>query len=414
MTRRVVIVGGGIIGAACAHFLVKSGHAVEIVEQGEFGHGCSHANCGFVCPSHVLPLAQPGAIRGALKALLSPDSPFTIRPRFDPALWSWLFRFTRRCNQRDMLAAGEAIKALLVSSRALYDELFQTEKLDVEWETRGLVLVFQTPKAMDHYAKTDQLLRERFEMGAGRYDGEALEKLEPALRPGLAGGWHYPGDAHLRPDKLLKSWRSLLESRAAVIHEQHEFKEIERDGGAWTVQTSKQPLKADAVVIATGAWTPLLYHQLGCPVPIQPGKGYSITMAKPAICPTLPMLFEEHRVAVTPMRTSYRLGSTMEFAGYDSSLNPHRLGLLRSGAAHYLREPCGEPVLEEWYGWRPMTSDGKPFIGPVPGLNGVFVAAGHGMLGLSMAPATGRMIAEMIDGTSPHLDPAPYQLVNRI
>src|SRR5262249_23527123 len=158
-----------------------------------------------------------------------------------------------------------------------------------------------------------------FDMGAVRYDGEALEELEPALKPGLAGGWHYPGDAHMRPDKLLTSWRMLLESLGVVIHEQHEFKQLERDGGCWTVQTSNQSRKADAVVFATGAWTPRLHRQLGCTVPIQPGKGYSITMARPATCPVLPMLFEEHRVAVTPMKTTYRLGSTMEFAGYDSA-----------------------------------------------------------------------------------------------
>src|SRR5262245_39230023 len=240
MTPRVVVVGGGIIGAACAHFIVKSGLLVEIVEQGEFGRGCSHANCGYVCPSHILPLAQPGAVRSALKALFTPDSPFTIRPRFDLSLWSWLFRFTRRCNQRDMLAAGDAIKALLVSSRALYDDLFRVDSLDAEWETRGLVLVFQTQKAMDHYAETDGLLRERFDMGAVRYEGESLERLEPALKLGLAGGWHYPGDAHLRPDKLLSSWRALLESRGVVIHERCEFKHLKRDGKQWKVETSKQ------------------------------------------------------------------------------------------------------------------------------------------------------------------------------
>lgn len=413
MSGQVVIVGGGVIGAACAYFLLKSGHRVTIVEQGEFGRGCSHGNCGYVCPSHVLPLAQPGAVRNALKALMSPDSPFTIRPRFDPALWSWLFRFIRRCNQRDMLSAGEAIQALLVSSRALYDELIRGESLDVEWEARGLVLVFQNPAAMEHYADTDKLLRERFDMGAVHYDGAALEKLEPALKPGLAGGWHYPGDAHLRPDKLMSAWKDLLKARGAIIHEQCEFQGLERDGTGWKVQTPREPLKAEAVVIATGAWTPLLRRQLGCAVPIQPGKGYSITMARPSVCPVLPMLFEEHRVAATPMRTTYRLGSTMEFAGYDSTLNRKRLELLRTGAANYLREPCGEPVLEEWYGWRPMSSDGKPFIGPCPGMDRVFIAAGHGMLGLSMAPATGKLIAEMIDGTTPHLDPVPYSLANR-
>jgi D-amino-acid dehydrogenase len=145
-------------------------------------------------------------------------------------------------------------------------------------------------------------------------------------------------------------------------------------------------------------------------VPIQPGKGYSITMARPARCPTIPLIFDEHRVAVTPMRSGYRLGSTMEFAGYDTSLNRARLNLLREAARHYLHEPLGEPVLEEWYGWRPMTYDGKPIIDRSPALGNVWIAAGHNMLGLSMAPATGRLVAELLDGRPPHIDPAPYSV----
>src|SRR5262249_16741173 len=136
--------------------------------------------------------------------------------------------------------------------------------------------------------------------------------------------------------------------------------------------------------------------------------GYSITMARPRLCPKFPMLFEEHRVAVTPMQTAYRLGSTMEFAGYDSTMNRARLDLLRRGASHYLREPAGEPVLEEWWGWRPMIYDGKPAIGRSPALANVWIAAGHGMLGLSMAPATGRLVAELIARQTPHVDPRPY------
>src|SRR6266699_187180 len=125
--RHALIIGGGLIGTACAHYLLKSGWRVTIIDMGEFGKGCSHANCGFVCPSHVLPLAGPGAIRAAIKALVNPNGPLRIKPRFDPALWSWLFRFTRRCNERDMLAAGHAIQPLLNSSRALYPQIFAEE-----------------------------------------------------------------------------------------------------------------------------------------------------------------------------------------------------------------------------------------------------------------------------------------------
>src|SRR5262245_7351525 len=162
MTNRVVVIGGGIIGTACAHYLVKSGRRVTVIDRGEFGRGCSHGNCGFVCPSHVLPLAVPGAVAKTFKALFQSNSPLSIKPRFDPSLWRWLFRFARRCNATDMLASGRAIHALLQSSRGLYDELFQAESLDAEWETRGLLFVFLTAEAVEHYAHTDHLLRENF------------------------------------------------------------------------------------------------------------------------------------------------------------------------------------------------------------------------------------------------------------
>src|SRR5262249_2641444 len=143
-------------------------------------------------------------------------------------------------------------------------------------------------------------------------------------------------------------------------------------------------------------------------IPIQPGKGYSLTTSRPTRCPTLPMIFEEHRVAVTPMHSGYRLGSMMEFVGYDASISPKRIGYLTHAAGLYLHDPVGEAVEEEWFGWRPMTPDGLPLIGPSPAMSNVCLAAGHNMLGLSMAPATGRLVAEMLDGREPHLDPRPY------
>ncbi len=198
-------------------------------------------------------------------------------------------------------------------------------------------------------------------------------------------------------------------SRGVEVREGCSFLGFERDGrSVRAVQTEQGPLAADAVVIATGAWTPMLEKHLGCRVPIQPGKGYSITMARPGRCPAIPMLFEEDRVAVTPMQSGYRLGSTMEFAGYDTTLNPRRLDLLRQAARHYLIEPEAEPVTEQWWGWRPMVADGKPIIGRSPVLDNVLIAAGHGMLGLSMAPATGKLVAEMLTGQTPHVDPRPY------
>lgn len=408
---RVIVIGGGVIGAACAYYLVKRGWHVTVLDRGKFGKGCSHGNCGLVVPSHVLPLAMPGAMAEAFKSLLKRNSPFYVKPRLDLALWTWLFRFARHCNSQDMLRAGRCIQPLLNSSRTLYDQLMATEPFDCEWETHGLLFVLETPRAMEHFAETNELMRKQFGLSAKRYDGEAVRELEPALKPGLAGGWHYPADAQLRPDRLMTSWRRILERAGVLVQEGCEVKAfLGGAAGARRVDTTHGELSADAFVVAAGALTPMLGNDLHCEIPIEPGKGYSITMPRPARCPRIPLIFEEHRVAVTPMQSGYRLGSTMEFAGYDASLNRERLAILTEAARHYLEEPYCEPVQEEWCGWRPMTPDSIPIIDRSPRFKNVLIAAGHNMLGVSMSPATGKLVAEMLSGAEPHLDPTPYRL----
>jgi D-amino-acid dehydrogenase len=412
-SRHVVVIGGGVIGAACAYYLSRSGWQVTIIDKGGFGSGSSHGNCGFVSPSHVLPLAEPGMVGKGLAALFQKNSPLAIRLRMDPALWSWLLHFAMRCNHRDMMGAARGIQPLLESSLALYQELIDGQALarECEWERKGLFFVFRTPEQKNAYAATDRLLTESFHCPAERFDGDGAVELEPALRHGLAGGYLYRDDAHLRPERLMESLRRVLVTSGVVVRENCGFRGFRRQGGrAVAADTTQEGMAADAFVVATGAWTPLLKDQLGCKVPIQPGKGYSLTMPRPASCPSHPLIFPETRVAVTPFQSGYRLGSTMEFAGYDTSLHPNRLQLLRDGAAPYLKEPDCEPVLEEWYGWRPMTWDSLPIIDHSPLLDNVIIAAGHNMLGLSMAPATGKLVAELLGGVAPSLDPKPYRV----
>ena len=409
--QRAIVVGGGVIGAACAYYLTKVGWQVTIVDREGFGSGCTHGNCGLIALCHVLPLNQPGAVIKAIKAVCTRNSPFRIKPRLDWGLWSWLLKFARRSNERDMLESAKARATLLESSGRLYRQLLADEAIDCEWEDRGCLFVYRTKKEMDDYAETDRLLRERFNLPAERYDGDTLIELEPALKPGLAGGWLYKEDSHLRPDRLMASWRGVLEGMGVTVRENCEAKGFSCTGrAASSLNTTQGEMPADAFVVAAGALTPMLGKQLGCRIPIQPGKGYSITMPRPAVCPKIPMIFQEHKVVVTPMQSGYRLGSTMEFAGYDDSLNRRRLNLLREGARLYLHEPYTEPVEEEWCGWRPMTYDGKPIIDRSPALDNVYIAAGHNMLGLTMAPATGKLIAELLSGQPPHVDTAPFSV----
>lgn len=407
----VLIIGGGVIGTATAHYLNQAGCAVTIIDRGRFAGACSHANCGLISPSHVLPLAEPGMLSAGLKAMLNPASPLRIKPRLDWQFLKWLFNFGRRCNFEDMLESARGIQPLLDSSRELYDELIKVQGLTCEWQTQGCLFVYKTKEALDHFGATDKLLSEVFHAGSTLIKAHELTDFEPALKPGLAGGWFHSHDAHLRPDVLMKSWRTNLERAGVTIREQCELQDwIMTDGRVSGARTSLGTYDADHVVVATGALTPLLHKLLGVKVPIQPGKGYSITMPRPSVCPTHPMLLPEARVAVTPFDSGYRLGSIMELAGYDDTLDPKRVALLKNGARDYLHEPTAEPVVETWFGWRPMTTDSRPIIDRAPIADNVWLAAGHNMLGLSMAPATGKLASELILGKPPHLNPRPYRL----
>lgn len=410
--RSVVIIGGGVVGLFTAYHLVRAGWRVTVLDRGRIGGGCSHGNCGYVCPSHVLPLAAPGAVGNTLKTLFARNSPLKVRAGFALANLGWFLRFARRCNAADMLAAAAGIQPLLNSSRTLYDELLAAESFDVEWDTHGLLFVFHTPAAFEHYAETDHLLSDRFRMAALRLDASELMKLEPTLKPGSAsGGYLYTSDAQLRPDRLMTAMRTRLAERGVTFVENAEVTSFTpADGTAKAVSTSAGEFAADQFVVATGAWAPKLNRQLGGRLPIIPGKGYSVTLPRPANCPTYPMIFEEHRVAVSPFRSAFRIGSTMEFGGYDERLNRDRLRLLTDAAAFYLSDPGdAAAVQEEWWGWRPMTASGLPVIDRGPRLANVLVAAGHGMLGLSMAPATGKLVAELLNGDPPHVSPEPYR-----
>lgn len=406
--RHTLVVGGGIIGIACAHYLTDAGFRVTVVDQAGVGSGCSRRNCGFVSPSHVLPLAGPGAIGSALKALLSSAGAFRIRPRLDPALWRWLWNFACRCNRHDQVQSGRAIQPLLLSSKDLYRKL--VGDLDCEWQERGLLMVYRNRALFEAYASVNDLLASEFSESAQRLEGDALREFEPALNDSVVGAWHCTHDAHLRPESLLTSWRSLLDRRGVRFIENCKFDGFQnKNGKVVAASVSEGVIEADAFVIAIGAWTPKLARILRQRVPIEPGKGYSILVPRPESCPQVPMLLPEHRVAVTPLQAGMRIGSIMEFAGYDTRIPVTRLRQLQDGATLYLREPITAPVSHEWYGWRPMTYDSVPVIGICPSFSNVYVAAGHNMLGLSMAPATGRLISEILSGTEPHIDMRPYR-----
>ena len=409
MAERVAIVGGGIIGIACAHYLSQDGHAVTVIDQGRIGGGCSHGNCGHICPSHVLPLNERANLFAALGSLINPRAPFRVRPQWRPALLRWFWEFARRCNNRHTVAAGRAMQSLLDASIHEYKALFDAPEFEAQWRPLGLLYVLQTQPGMARFAAQDAMLRDTFGVAARRLEGSDLPAFDPALRPGLAGGFLYEGDAFVRPDTLMGNWARWLGSRGVRFEEHRRVQGVETAAGQITRLTSdKGGLTADRYVFASGAWSAALAAGLGCPVPVEPGKGYSVTTTRPRTCPRHAMLFAEHRVGATPFDDGFRLGSRMEFSGFDATIPPQRIRQLIDSARHYLHEPVGDQVLETWCGWRPMTWDSLPVIGAVPGLANGILATGHHMLGVTMAPATGRLVAEIIGEKPTHIDSVPF------
>ncbi len=402
---RSVVVGGGIVGMACAHYLAGAGHDVVVLDRAEIGSGCSHANLGYICPSHVLPLNEPGAIREGLASLFNRRAPFRFRPQLRWGLYRWMVEFARRCTHAQMVEAGRRLQPLLDSSMHEYLDLFQVLEGSGEWKRAGLAYAFRTPEAFADFAETDALLRDTYGIESSRFEGSDVTGFDPALRPDLAGAFVYHGDGFVRPESLLRQWREHLAGRGVDFREHCAVTDVRSDGGRVTgLGTARGDLAADHYVFAAGAWSPWFAAGLGCRIPIEPGKGYSITMSRPSRCPRHPMLFPEHRIGIAPFDDGYRIGSMMEFGGYDTSIPDHRIAHLTGSAAPYLQEPAGAEILETWYGWRPMTWDCLPIVGRVPGLDNAVLATGHNMLGMSLAAGTGRLVAELVSERPTHID----------
>lgn len=405
----VLILGGGVIGLACALHLLKGGAQVRVLEQGTPGCGSSHGNCGTITPSHAAPLTMPGTLGVALRSVLRADAPLYLNPRLDGPRLRWLLGFARHCNWPDFERAAQARAAILQRSRKLLTELVRDERLDCEFVEEGLLYVYRSAAQMADDEHHHAQLLDRMGVPVQRLRGNEVEAMEPALKPRVHGGLFHPDDARLRPDRYAAELARLVREQGGIIETGAKIEQLVTDGKRITsVSTSRGDFTGDRVLLALGAWSPLLSKQLGLRLPMQPGKGYSLTYTRPNQAPRYAMVLREAKVCVTTWDSGFRLGSTMEFSGYSEGLNRRRMDALRRGAAEGLREPEGPQLQEEWWGWRPMSVDEIPIIGSSMHWSNLHLATGHGMLGVSMSTATGELVAAQMLGAAPVIDPAPY------
>ncbi|GIQ58460.1 amino acid dehydrogenase [Flavobacterium collinsii] len=410
--KRVSIIGGGIIGLCTAYYLAKEGYEVTIFDQSPMDDGCSYGNAGMIVPSHIIPLAQPGMIAQGMKWMFDSQSPFYVKPRLDANLIKWGLQFYKHANEKHVEKAMPALRDLSLLSKELYQD-FAKENNSFFYEEKGLLMLYKTDKVaheMFHEARE----AEKLGLEVDYLSGAAIAKLENGTKTDVLGGIHYKGDAHLYPQKFMQFIKEELKRLKVEIHSGTTVQDFVFDHHKITkIVTDKGIFATDEVVLAAGSWSPSLAKKLGVSVSILPGKGYSFTLKDKNHKPSIPSILCEGKVAVTPMNNDIRFGGTMEITHTgDTKINKNRLqGIINSINEFYPDMQVEIPENKDtWFGFRPCTPSGMPIITRAKKVVNLTFATGHAMMGLSLAPATGKIITEIISGKTTSVDTKMFQL----
>ena len=400
MTKRVLIVGGGVVGMATAWYCLKRGHQVTVVDRGQSHRdGCSFGNAGMIVPSHFVPLAAPGMIRLGLKYLGNPESPFSIRPRMSWDLIRWLWRFRAACRESHVKRSAPLLRDLHMASRQGFEQLQAELDGGFDLAQRGLLMLCRDPHVWEEETETAERAQ-ALGMSAQVLNPTELAKLDTGIEMDVLGGVYYPDDCHLSPNRLMRALQQRLEADGCNFHWETECESLATDGRrVAAVRTAQSELSADEIVVCGGIWSVEMVRQLGLKIPMQAGKGYSVTLEQPPQLPEICAILTEARVAVTPMGSTLRFAGTMEIAGLDSSISESRVrGIVKSIGDYYPKfEESIFAGIEPWVGLRPCSPDGLPYLGRPTGWDNVIVSTGHAMMGISLAMISGTLAAEIVD-----------------
>lgn len=402
MSHQVVIIGAGVIGLCSAYYLARRGHRVTLLDRHlEQRDGCSFGNAGMIVPSHFVPLAAPGMVALGLKWMCNPQSPFYIKPRLSWDLLRWGWQFWRASNPQQVARAEPLLRDLNFASRACFEELAEALG-DFGLVKRGLLMLCKTQRTLDEEAKFAAHANE-LGVPAEVLDAQQAAALDPGITMDIAGAVYFPKDAHLSPNRFMAALQAQCRKLGVSFL-------WEREASAFTHHSSRVTsvagIEADEFVLAGGAWSSELARSLGLRLPMQAGKGYSLTLPNPPQLPQLCSILTEARVAVTPMGGALRIGGTMEIAGWNEDINPVRVPSIIKSALKYFpafKESDFDGV-QPWCGLRPCSPDGLPYLGRTARFKNLTIATGHAMMGLSLGPITGRLVAEIISGEPPSHD----------
>jgi D-amino-acid dehydrogenase len=396
----VVIIGGGVIGLCTAYYAAAKGAVVTVVEKNRLPAGSSAGNAGLLVPSHCQPLATPGIVAEGIRHLLNPEGSFSIRLRPEPALFSWLWRFYRSCTEARMLRGMEIYSRLGKESIHLHQVLAGIGGDAYRFSQNGMISVFANRKDFEMACRDAQRL-EGFGLASEILTGTQVHDLDPAIAPDMAGAVMHPADGRIDPAAFIL-WlaKTLRDSGVRILEDTETYGFQVTSGHIARVQTTRGDLSCEQLVVAAGAWCPRVIGPLGVKVPVQAGKGFSLTFTPPENGPTRPLLLPEVALAVTPYADKLRLAGILEFSGLDDAVSPRRLEAMKRDFKRYVPNLGAMQQIEIWRGFRPCAPDGLPVIGRAQALNNLFVATGHAMKGISLGPVTGRLMADMLDGGS--------------
>lgn len=410
--KKVSIIGGGIIGLCSAYYLAKEGYEVTVFDQSAMDDGCSYGNAGMIVPSHIIPLAQPGMIAQGMKWMFDSQSPFYVKPRLNADLIKWGLQFYKHANASHVEKAMPALRNLSMLSKELYQD-FAKENDSFFYEEKGLLMLYKTDKVSEevfHEAKE----AERLGLEVDYLTRAEVARLENGTKTDVLGGIHYKSDAHLYPQKFMKFIKKELERLKVEVYSHTSVEDfVFENNKIIKIVTNKGNFATNEVVLAAGSWSPSLAKILGISISILPGKGYSFTLKDEKSKPTIPTILCEGKVAVTPMDNTIRFGGTMEITHTnDTKINKNRLqGIVNSINDFYPEMKVGMPKIEDtWFGFRPCTPSGMPIITRDKKIVNLTFATGHAMMGLSLAPATGKIITEIISGKPTSVDTKMFQI----
>jgi D-amino-acid dehydrogenase len=405
--KSVLIIGAGAIGLSAAWHCARKGHEVTVVERnGAVRDGCSFGNAGMIVPSHFVPLAAPGMVALGLKWMWNPESPFYIKPRLNGELFDWGIKFWRAATAEHVARSAPLLRDLNFASRALFEEFAALTGNEIGLVTRGLLMLCQTQHALDEEAAFAARANQ-FGVPAEVLDAQQTAKLDPGVTMDAAGAIFFPMDAHLSPEKYLAGLQQQGEQAGVTFEWNAGVTGLEvRGKQIAAVRTSGGEFSADEIILCGGSWSAVIARELGLRIPIQAGKGYSLTLTQPRELPRLCSIFNEARMAVTPMGGALRFGGTMEIAGLSEDINPARVrGIIKAVPKYFPKfTPEDFAGVPPWRGLRPCSPDGLPYLGRTAKFSNLILATGHAMMGLSLSPVTGQLAGEIISGEQPSFD----------